>query len=244
MAGMAQASSLLHEVPITTIPLGLDTEKFRPRDRRFARDVWDIPHDARVMLFVSSPLDRPEKGFHLLADALRGLDRRSNLVLLSVGSGEPPTDTGIPHRRLGYVSHEAVMSTVYSAADVLVMPSVQDTFPQASIEALACGIPVVGFDVGGIPEVVRHGVSGVLVPARNTDALRSAVWHLLQDPTKRAQFGVNGRRIALEEYSLEIQARRYHALYEQILVEAERPTPEARGRPRGGSPARDAAATG
>ncbi len=244
MAEMAKASSLLHDTPITAIPLGLDTEKFRPRDRRFARDLWGIPHDASVILFVSSPLDRPEKGFHLLAGALRGFAQPSNLVLLSVGSGEPPMDAGIPHRRLGYVSHEAVMSTVYSAADVLAVPSVQDTFPQACVEALACGVPVVGFGVGGIPEIVRHGVTGVLVPARDTDALRNAVWQILQDPARRAQFGVNGRRIALEEYSLEIQARRYHALYERILGEAERPTPEAAGNPQRGSPARDAATTG
>ena len=243
MAGMATASSLLRDTPVTAIPLGIDVEKFRPRDRRFVRDLWGIPDDARVMLFVSSPLDRPEKGFGLLAAALRGSPQPSHTVLLSVGGGEPPENPGVPHRRLGHVGHETVMSTVYSAADVLVVPSVQDTFPQACIEALACGLPVVGFDVGGISEVVRPGITGVLVPPRDTAALRDAVGTLLSDPPRRAQFGANGRRIVLEEYTLELQASRHKALYERILLHAARP-PEAAGRSRAGRSARDAAAVG
>jgi glycosyltransferase involved in cell wall biosynthesis len=235
MAEMARGSSLLHDVPITTIPLGIDTEKFRPRDRRLARDIWEIPQDARAMLFVASPLDRPEKGFGLLARALDGFNSPSDFLLIAVGSGELPTPIGIPSRHLGHVSQESVMSTVYSAADVVVVPSVQDTMPQACIEALACGIPVVGFDVGGIPEIVRPGVTGALVPARDVDALRSAVLDLLGDPAKRARLGADCRRVALEEYRLEIQARRYKTLYEEILAGAEAPNPDTAGGTQGSS---------
>ncbi len=218
MAGMARESTLLKTFPVTVIPLGLDTEAFRPRDRSAARDVLGIPSEARVALVVASPIDRVEKGFALLAQALNAAAHTAGIFLLSVGRGEPPVKVNVPHRHLGYVGQEALLSLVYSAADVVVLPSIQDTFPQAGLEALACGVPLVGFAVGGIPEVVRPGMTGVLVPPRDVAALGAAVVALLDDPARRAQFAVHCRRIATEEYTLDVQARSHVALYGQVLA--------------------------
>lgn len=220
MAGMAKASPLLRDFPVTVIPLALDSATFRPRDRACARDVLEIPADAGVVLVVASPIARTEKGFALLAQALNAIARPSNVFLVSVGRGEPPGRVDVPHRHLGYVESEAFLSLVYSAADVVVLPSIQDTFPQAGIEALACGVPLVGFAVGGIPEIVRPGVTGTLVPPRDVAGLGAAIVALLQDPAWRARLAANCRRIAADEYALDIQARRHASLYEQMLARA------------------------
>ena len=80
---------------------------------------------------------------------------------------------------------------------------------------MSCGVPVVGFKVGGIPDMVRPGVTGLLAPPGDVDALRDAIGQLLQDLAGWADMGANCRRIAVEEYALEVQARRYVALYEK-----------------------------
>jgi glycosyltransferase involved in cell wall biosynthesis len=110
------------------------------------------------------------------------------------------------------------MSLVYSAADIFVIPSLQDNFPQTALEATACGIPVIGFAVGGIPEIVRPGVTGCLVPPQDVIALRGAISDLLKNPTRRAEMAIHCRQIAVKEYALQVQAKRYGELYQEILV--------------------------
>jgi glycosyltransferase involved in cell wall biosynthesis len=103
---------------------------------------------------------------------------------------------------------------VYSAADIFVCPSLQENFAQTALEALACGTPVVGFAVGGFPDMVRQGVTGLLVPPQDVVALRAAIADLLRDVSKRVEMAASCRRIAVEEYSLGVQARRYLELYQ------------------------------
>ncbi len=217
LANEAKRSALLHNFPITVIPLALDTEVFRPRDRWVAREALGIPSDASVILFIAGLLSQPFKGFALLAEALNGLGDLSNLLLVSVGRGTPTVEIRIPHLPLGHVATERCLSLIYSAADVFVIPSLHDNLPQTVLEAIACGTPVVGFEVGGIPDMVRPGVTGLVVPARDVSALRAAIRTLLQDPVQRAAMSANCRRIAMQEYALEVQARRYVGLYEEIL---------------------------
>ena len=218
LAEEARRSSLLRNFPITVIPLGLDTDAFCPRDRTLAREVLGVPQDARVILFVAEPITRRHKGFALLAQALSGLNGIPKLLLMTAGSGKAPAEVAIPHLRLDHIPNERLLSFVYSAADIFVIPSLQEVFGQTALEAIACGTPVVGFSVGGIPDMVRLGVTGLLAPPQDVAALRGAINDLLQDPEKQAEISANCRRIALEEYSLEVQARHYVQLYERILA--------------------------
>src|SRR5262249_6508493 len=161
------------------------------------------PQDAHAILFVAEPMTRRVKGFALLAQALSGLSDLTNLLLISMGSGKPPAQVQIPHLHLGHIRNDRLRSLVYSAADILALPSLQETFLLTALEALACGIPVVGSAVGGIPEIVRPDITGLLVPAQDVTALRATIRDLLQDPEKRTQMGAACRRIAVEEYALE-----------------------------------------
>lgn len=219
MANEAKRSTLLQNFPVTVIPLGLDTEVFRPRDRSFAREVLGVPQDASVVLFVADPITRLLKGFALLAQALNGLGDLPNLFLISVGSGKPPIEAQVPHLRLSQIGNQRLLSLVYSAADIFVIPSLQDNFPQVALEATACGTPVIGFAVGGITDIVRPGITGLLVPPQDVTALRAAIGDLLQDPTRRVEMAANCRRLAVEEYTLEVQAQRYIELYQKILAD-------------------------
>ncbi len=217
LASEASRSELLRDFPVTVIAWGVDLENFCPRDKRAARDLLGIPQHTRVVLFVAEPITRRLKGFHVLAEALQRGGNPTDLFLVSVGSGKPPVDVAVPHLRLGYLGNERVLSFIYSAADVFVIPSLQEAFGQTAVEAMACGTPVVGFGVGGILDTVRPGVTGLLVPVGDVAALGAAISELLKDPERRAEMAANCRRIAVEEYDLERQARRYVDFYETIL---------------------------
>ena len=217
LATEAKSSSLLQKFPIAVIPFGLDTEDFSPRDQVLARGILGIPQDARVVLFVAEPITRRIKGFALLAQALDGLGDLTNLLLVSVGSGQPPVKVQVPHLHLGHIRNNRLRSLVYSAADIFVIPSLKENFPLTALEALACGTPIVGFAVGGIPEIVRTGSTGLLVPAQDVAALRATIRNLLRDPARRAQMAADCRRIAVEEYTLERQVQRYLELYQAAL---------------------------
>jgi glycosyltransferase involved in cell wall biosynthesis len=152
--------------------------------------------------------------------ALNGLSSVTNdLILISVGNSAPANKLPFPPHHLGYIRHDGLLSLIYSAADIFVTPTKQDNFPNTVLESMACGTPVVGFAVGGVPDMVRPGVTGWLAPAENVEALRQAILDALSHDALRVEMAANCRRVAEEEYGLEVQARAYLALYEGILSE-------------------------
>ncbi len=217
LAEEAKRSSLLGRFSSSVIPNGLDTDSFSARDPSIARAVLEVPENAKVVLFVAGSTDNWRKGFVFLANALSELPELPDLFLVSLGGGKPALNSRINHLHLGYADNDRLLSFAYSAADVFVISSVQDNFPNTVLEALACGTPVVGFSVGGIPEMVRSGVTGLLAPPGDERALAGAISHLLENDATRAEMSANCRRIATEEYSLEIQANRYIELYEDLI---------------------------
>jgi len=218
LADQAKQSSLLARFPVSIIPNMIDPEVFAPRDRRLARQVLGVPNDARVVLFVSQSTTNTRKGLPLLTEAVETPPLIDNLVLVSVGSGKPVLSTRIRHVHLGHVANERLLSLIYSAADLFVIPSLQETFGQTVLEAMACGVPVVGFDVGGIPDMVRPGKTGLLAPVGDTVALRRAIADLLDAQAIREAMAEECRRVIVEEYAFDVLADRYAALYHQMLA--------------------------
>ena len=228
IAAEAKRSSLLGDRAVTIIPNGLDVNEFRPRDPKFSRDFFDLPPDAKIVLFAADSADTVRKGFAYLAEALAGMRDIENLLLVSVGGGSPKLDPVVRHVHLGRIKDDRILSLAYSAADVYVIASLQESFGQTVIESMACGTPVVGFASGGIPDMVRPGVTGSLAPTRDVEGLRNAVRRVLADPAKRAEMSANCRRIAEQEYSLDVQARAYAGLYERLCKERAEPNPQVR----------------
>jgi glycosyltransferase involved in cell wall biosynthesis len=217
MAAEVKQHNVLQRFPVTIIPNGVDTEVFAPRHRGFAREVLGLPQDANVVLFVAHHVNVRYKGLNLLVEAMRGLVDVSKLYLASVGDGRPLIDFPVHHLHIDRIDNDRLLSLVYSAADLLVIPSLQDNLPSTVLESMACGTPVVAFQVGGIPDMVRHRLTGLLVAPQDVEGLRTAIIELLEDRAGRAEMAANCRRIAVEEYALKLQARRYAELYQTLL---------------------------
>ena len=217
-AGEARQSALLGRFPVSVIPNGLDTEVFSPRDRMMARAALDIPLDAKVVLFGAASVPEHRKGFALLDDALSPLGADTGIHLVSVGRTGFSPNNRLPNLSLGFIENDRILSLVYSAADLYVTPTLDDNLPNAVLESMSCGTPVVGFEVGGVPDMVRNGVSGFVVPKGDTVALRQAILRVLDNPPLRAELAANSRRIAVEEYGLMSMARRYLELYKSVVA--------------------------
>jgi glycosyltransferase involved in cell wall biosynthesis len=218
IAQQSRRSSLLRDFPVTVIPNGLDTDDFAPRDRRFAREMLGVPQDARVVLFAAESISVKRKGFALLLDALAGLQNDPDLVLLSVGGMKEPIKSPVRQIALGRIGIDRYLSLAYSAADVFVIASLQESFGQTVSESLACGTPVIGFATGGMLDMVRPGETGQLVPVGDVAALREAIRSMLAIPNVREQFSARCREIAVNEYSMHAQATAYVRLYESLIA--------------------------
>lgn len=195
----------------------IDTEVFSPRDRDLSRDILGLPREARAVLFVADNTQNKRKGLHLLAEALENVNVPENTILLSVGFGAGKLSSSLRHHSLGSIAQDRWLSVVYSAADVYVIPSIQEAFGQTVIESMACGTPVVGFAVGGISDSIRDGLTGVLVPPFDVSRMGAAITDLLTDRHKRDAMSEHSRRIAVSEYAMGVLAQRYEELYKNLL---------------------------
>ncbi len=210
-------SSLAGRFPVSVIPYGIDLEDFAPRDREVCKNILGLPAGVSALLFVADGVDNRRKGFELLVSALTGIEKEVPIALITVGRNKPQIEIDVPWTHVETIHSDRLLPVVYSAADLFVISSLQDNLPNTVLEAMACGTPIVGFSVGGIPDMVRSGVNGMLVPEKNVEKLRNEIVRLLRNRSELHKMGSNGRRIAVQEYSLELQAQRYVELYEALL---------------------------
>lgn len=218
MQEQVKKSSLMPQWPCITIPNGLDIEVFKPRDRAAARQLLGIPPESLVILFLADWAGETRKGFSLLVEALKNFRDDSRVHFLTVGREMPSGDLGQRVTSIDAVTDDEKLSSIYSAADVFVLPSLQDNLPNTVLEALACGVPIVAFDSGGVPEIVKAGETGRVVPVGDVKGLGAAIAALLENSGERLKMSELGRRSAVQNYSLEIQAKRYEALYSEVVA--------------------------
>lgn len=218
LAKCAAKSSLFSGLPIMVIPYGIPVNIFKPLRKDEIRKRYNIPEASKVILF-GADYSAHRKGFHLLTKALNSFiqdHQTQNIIFASFGS-LPPDIQLPPHHRvinLGRINNETGLAKIYNLADVFVMPSVEDNLPNVVLEAMACGLPVVGFGIGGISDVIVHKKTGYLAqPYDVEDFARGIQWVLFSD-NKLSQ---NCREKILKEYTLEHQAQQYLNCYKKVL---------------------------
>ncbi len=213
--------SMLNRFPIHHIPYGIDTEAYQPIDAEKCRDILGIAPNKKVLMFGAESLKDSRKGADLLVKALQNLPEalKSEILLLTLGNGsEKTTDlVAIPTLNLGYVSSDRLKSIAYSAADLFIFPTRADNLPLVLQESMACATPMVSFKIGGVADLVRPGITGYLAQPEDIQDFSNGIVQLLEDTELRKNLSDNCRKIAIKEYSLELQAKRYIELYKQVL---------------------------
>ncbi len=204
LGNRARQSSILGGHSIKTIPNAIDTEFFSPNASSLGLDP-----NKKYVLFVAMRVNAPAKGFHLLKEALQYLDADTTELLI-VG-GELAEVLPLKAHNFGQVSDPAKMRDIYAAADVFVTPSLEENLPNTIMEAMACGTSCVGFEVGGIPEMIEHEVTGYVAQAFDPKDLAKGIQWSLNN--KKA--GPKSRERALQLYNQTIVAQQHLAYYAQ-----------------------------
>ncbi|MGC9502627.1 glycosyltransferase family 4 protein [Baaleninema sp.] len=228
MSDCVKASSLFRNRRVETIPFCLDTQVYRPIDRTVARNILQLPQNKQLVLFgaLSATADR-RKGFHLLMPALQQLSQqgwRERVELVVFGAEKPnnPVDLGFNAHYLGSFSDDLSLSIVYSAADVMVVPSIYESFGQTASEALACGTPVVAFNATGPKDIVDSHHNGYLVKPYDIDDLARGIAWVLEDDDRHEKLCYQARQKAEVAFPLDRQARLYQSLFNQLIAEKKR----------------------
>lgn len=221
LAGEAQKSALLHGQHITSIPNPIDTRLYHPIDQYLVRKELGLPIDQRLILFVSQRATNPYKGMQYLTEACQLMvsqhpEMRENTAVVILGGHAEEVTTPIPLKSypMGYVNDEYHIVKVYNAADVFVLPSLSENLPNTIMEAMACGIPCVGFHIGGIPEEIDHLENGYVAAYRDAADLAKGIRWTLDEASKEEIKRACLRKIA-RSYSQQSVAQRYIEVYEQ-----------------------------
>lgn len=221
LAGCVRQSALMREWPVMVIPNAIDTSLWRPAGKSLARQVLNLPPDVPLMAFgAAGGGDDPNKGFDLLKDSLahlRGEIAGLELVVFGQSAPKSPFDRGFPVHYMGHLYDEVSLRLLYSAVDLVVIPSRVENLPNIGIEAQACCTPVVAFNTGGLPDIVEHRQTGYLAePFDTLDLAEGIKWTLgkREEGTLQSQ----ARKRVVERFDSRVVAEQYLAVYKRLAT--------------------------
>ncbi|MBD5523523.1 MAG: glycosyltransferase [Lachnospiraceae bacterium] len=199
------------------IPNGVDIETFRRIDKKTARRKNHLNNNKKYLLFVAASTNNKKKGMDYLLDAVKMLNDVKDLEILVIGKTDHKiSGNGIPVHRLGYISEEKVLNEIYAAADLFILPSIEDNFPCTTLEAMASGTPVIAFRVGGIIEQLDEE-SGFLVDEILPGELAMKIRMALSDQEKLSDISEKAYRRSVNLFSANSMNDKYRILYKKAI---------------------------
>ena len=225
LEGQARQSALMKGQRITAIPNPIDTRLFAPTDKAEARLKNQLPTDRRIILFVAHRVDDDRKGANYFVEAVNRLADANphfanNTCVAAIGRNSESIAAllHVPTYAVGFVTDERQMASVYATADVFVLPSLEDNLPNTIMESLACGVPCVGFKVGGIPEMIDHRVNGYVANFKDVADLAAGMAWVLDEADARA-LSAAARRKVETTYSQSAVASQYIEVYNEMIAQ-------------------------
>lgn len=221
----AEQSGLFRHQSVTTIPNPINTHIFQPADKEEARKHMHLPTGKRIILFVSQKVTDERKGMKYFIEATEKMIaadptlKDTTAVAIMGGHGEEiASQLPLQAYPLGYVSDDRAIVDAYNSADVFVLPSLEDNLPNTIMEAMACGVPCVGFNVGGIPEMIDDKRTGYVAKEGDTDDLAAGIsWAL--EPAQRQALSKNSVDKVRHCYSEHAVAMQYIDVYTDAMAQ-------------------------
>lgn len=223
LRALSSESTLFRNKEISAIPNPIDTKSYSPRDKSECRKTLGLPQDKKLLLFGAANISDTRKGARYLFEALNILmdsfpvfAENVEVVVFGKISAETQKSIPLPTHNLKFVSDIDELITIYNAADIFVLPSLQDNLPNTVMESMACGTPVVGFRTGGVPEMIKHKHSGFLAEVKNALSLATGIYETLF-LLDIEEMGRNARETVVHEYDGDVVARQYFEVYKMLL---------------------------
>lgn len=210
----AEKSKAFTNRPHVIIPNSIDTDVFRVYDKVSIRRQLGLPIEKPILLFVSQSVDNQWKGFDILTSAIKQLEKDCYLLIVGEASG----NLDIPKEKTftGTINDEQLMAYMYAAADVFILPTLEDNLPNTMVESLCCGTPVITFSNGGMTDYIKDYKNGIIVREHKAECLLNAINIFLENMEKfdvRSRISHEGH----ENFAPRLQAKRYVELYKSIL---------------------------
>lgn len=225
IASEAEESRLAHHASVTAIPNPIDTDAFSPGSLDDARRKFHLPTDRRLLLWAAQKVTDERKGLQHLLRALTILKEQHpdeaqvmGVVILGGRANDVAKIFPVATYPLGFLSAQADIVDAYRAADAFVLPSTEDNLPNTIMESMACGIPSIGFSIGGVPEMIAHRHTGYVAKAGDANDLMAGIRHVLFADAAKG-YGMAARERACKLYSESVVAAKFTQLYTEAINE-------------------------
>lgn len=224
MQASVKNSSLMQGKAVFQLPNTLETNIFKPADKKQAKTKAGLPTDKFIFLsgFMPSRKDL-HKGTQYLLESLELLKQRlgadaDKVELVIFGNRETEGVPDFPFKTsfLGTINNDEQLAQCYAAADTFLIPSLEDNLPYTVMESLACGTPVIAFTTGGIPDMVQHEYNGYLATYRSAESFAGGMEWIIKHPEKE-QLDKQARQAVMDNFSEEVIAKKHILLYENLL---------------------------
>ena len=226
LADNARKSLLMRNWPIKVIPNPLDLNIFKPIEKEYARRNFNLPISRHLILFGSISGTRDErKGWELIKIAFERL-RQTNqdIELVLLGPYDPKFENMIkmPIHFVGTLKSEKLLALLYSAVDVVVIPSFIENLPQIGTESQSCGTPVAAFVCRGLSDIVTHKETGYLAKPYDSEELAAGINWILKNKNRYQKISFLSRTKAKLQWDQKLLAEKYVILFKDVLERAKR----------------------
>lgn len=216
---LAKESSLLKDKNIIKLPNSIDTSFFRPMEMAKARLKWKLPLKKKIILFGANWADRDiNKGYDNLFDSINKLEGDIEIAIFGMDSPDNSKKFKFKTHYLGYIKDESELRLLYNAANVTLIPSLQENLSNIIMESMSCGTPVVGFDIGGNSDLIEHKVNGYLAKPFDVEDFSKGIEFIFQSGN-HSKLRINSRYKILSEFDHDIVSLKYRDMYHKILNE-------------------------
>jgi len=207
--------SILKNKPISIIYNGINTNAFSPLPKEQCRKELNLPLNKKIILSVIKKQDDQWKGWAFVVETAEQFKNNKDIVFINIGriTSNKNNLLGLPP-----ISEEGVLKKYYSATDILLYPSIADNCPLVVLEAMACGLPIVSFNTGGIPELIEHKANGYIAKHKDTDDLKNGIEYLLNLSNQESeQMRQHSIKKIKNGFTTEKTTNEYIELYNHIL---------------------------
>ncbi len=223
MASQADKSSLLKGQHIVSIPNPINTSLYRPTDKREARERCGLPQDMKLILFGSVKITDKRKGILYFIDSCKLLaeqhpELKEKLGVVVLGNRSDQLANMLPFQVFPqeFLMDDHKIADIYNSVDLYATPSLEENLPNTIMEAMACGVPCVGFNVGGIPEMIDHLHNGYVAEYKSVEDFTNGIGWVLEAPDYKRMSEEAARKV-MSHYSSRVIAQRYIHEYNKLL---------------------------
>ena len=217
LSGKAKKSYLLRDKTVLSIPNPIDTEVYHPMDQDMTRELLGLPSGKRLLLFGALNVTDKRKGIDYLIEALRKIEKQDvELVVFGQAKDDIRGLFPVPIHSMGYLSDESKIVALYNAVDMFITSSLEENLPNTIMESMACGTPCVGFEIGGIPEMIDHKINGYVASYKDASDLANGIRWVLEHEDQQALSDACVKKVQ-ENYTEEVVAKQYMALNKRLL---------------------------